>query len=148
MIELTAGFHPELTGEENIKLNGLLIGMKKGEIARKMKKIIKFANIGKFIDSPFYTYSSGMALRLGFSIAIHSNPDILVLDEDFNVGDQDFREKARKEISNLFQKGRTILMATHELYFVESYCKRAIWLVEGGMKADGSTKAVVKKYCK
>src|SRR5690606_20463507 len=94
LIELTAGFHPELTGEENVFLNGLIIGMTRKEIEKKYKKIATFSGLGKFMSTPLYTYSSGMALRLGFSIAVHSNPDILILDETVAVGDESFRKKA------------------------------------------------------
>ena len=105
LIDLEAGFHPDLTGEENIFLNGLIIGMSRKEIKEKKDLIVSFADIGKFIDAPLYTYSSGMKLRLGFSIAVHSNPDILLLDEGFAVGDEGFRQKVNKKILDFKKQG-------------------------------------------
>ena len=121
LIGLEAGFHPELTGEENIYLNGLLVGMSKKEIRSKMMKITKFANIGSFIDAPFYTYSLGMRLRLGFSIAVHTNLNIIVLDETVVVGDKKFREKSVKKINELFRAGKTVIFVSHNM--VVEICK-------------------------
>lgn len=146
LIDLMAGFHPEMSGYENIKLNGLLIGMSAKEIQKKMNQIIKFANIGKFIYAPLHTYSSGMQLRLGFSIAIHSNPDILVLDENISVGDEKFKIKANKKIQSLFKKNKTVIMVSHWLNFLNENCNRIIWLEKGKVKKDGSTKLLKEYY--
>lgn len=146
LIELAAGFQPDLTGEENIILNGLLIGMSKDEIKTKTKNVINFANIGTFIDAPFYTYSSGMALRLGFSIAIHADPDILVLDENLAVGDQDFKKKSLSKIKEFFSQGKTIILVSQHLDFIKTNCKRVIWLERGKLKEDGSAGQIIKGY--
>lgn len=146
LIELSAGFQPDLTGEENILLNGLLIGMIKKEIRKKMGKIIKFAGVGKFIDAPFYTYSSGMALRLGFSIAIYANPDILVLDEHLSVGDQEFQIKSYNKIVDLYKKGKTILNVSQHAYFINKFCNKVILLKSGKIKKSGSAKQVAPLY--
>jgi len=146
LIELGAGFHPDLTGEENIYLNGLLIGMSKEKIKKELKKIIKFAGLGKFIDAPFYTYSSGMRLRLGFSVAVYSNPDILLLDENIAVGDADFKRKSLVKIKEFIKKGKTVLMASHLLEMIEHNCSRVIWLDKGKIKEDGRASEVIKQY--
>lgn len=146
LIELGAGFHPELTGEENILLNGLLTGMTKAEIQKKQREIINFADIGKFIDAPFYTYSSGMALRLGFSIAVYSDPDTLVLDENLSVGDRDFREKSYNKIQEFFAQGKTIIIASHLLDFLKEQCDRVVWIDKGRIRMDGPSRRVIRKY--
>jgi ABC-type polysaccharide/polyol phosphate transport system ATPase subunit len=119
LIDLNAGFHPDLTGEENIFLNGLVLGLTRQEIIKNYKNIIEFADINKFIDSPLYTYSSGMRLRLGFSVAIHSNPDILVLDENISVGDQDFKTKIDSKINELSKMKKTIVLVTQYKQYLE-----------------------------
>jgi len=126
LIDIAAGFHPELTGEENIYLNGLLIGMSKKEISKKYKKIIAFADIGAFIDAPLYTYSSGMILRLGFSVAIHSDPDILLLDEGIVVGDENFQKKVNTHIQKIFKQKKTMIIVSHWKEFLERNCTRII----------------------
>lgn len=132
LIELTAGFHPDLTGEENIFLNGLIIGMTRREIQKKIKKIVAFADIGQFIDAPLYTYSEGMKLRLGFSVAVHANPDILLLDEGITVGDADFQKKSGEKIEEFFRKKKTIIVVTHWMGFLRDHCEKIITM-EGGM---------------
>lgn len=146
LIELEAGFHPELTGEENIFLNGLLLGMSKEEIKSKLKRIISFTDIGKFIDSPIYTYSQGMKLRLGFSIAIYANPDTLVLDENISIGDQGFRDKSFQKMQDLFVQGKTIIIATHYIDYLKSRCRRVIWLDRGRIKKDGLRQNISRLY--
>lgn len=145
LIELTAGFHPDLTGEENIYVNGLLLGMSLKEIKDKFKTIVNFSELWHFIDSPFYTYSGGMMLRLGFSIAIHSDPDILVVDEVLAAGDKSFQEKCQKRIKEFF-KERTILFVSHNLATIKLLCSKSIWLEKGKIKSEGNTKNVVKQY--
>jgi len=126
LINLEAGFHPELTGEENIFLNGLLLGMNKTEIKNNFKSITDFADIGSFIDAPLYTYSSGMKLRLGFAVAIHSNPDILLLDEGIVVGDENFQKKVEKYIRKIFKQKKTIIIVSHWKEFLEKNCTRIV----------------------
>lgn len=146
LIELSAGFHPDLTGEENIHLNGLLIGMSATQIRQNKPAIIKFAGLGKFIDAPFYTYSSGMALRLGFSIAIHAEPDILVLDENLTVGDQDFKEKSYQKIHQYIEAKKTVIIASHHLKLIDESCDRVIWLDNATIKKMGPTKKITQEY--
>jgi ABC-type polysaccharide/polyol phosphate transport system ATPase subunit len=147
LIELGAGFHPELTGRENIFLNGLVIGMDKEEIEKKFDSIVEFSGLGKFIYSPLYTYSSGMSLRLGFSIAVHSNPDVLILDEEIAVGDAKFRKKSLKKINEFSKKGKTIILVSHWLDYIKDNCDRIIWLEKGKVRADGG-KEVIAEYIK
>ena len=145
LIDLEAGFHPDLTGDENIFLSGLIIGMNRRELEDKKKSIIEFADIGQFIDSPLYTYSSGMKLRLGFSIAVHSDPDILLLDESFAVGDESFRKKANKKILQFKKQRKTLIMVSHWLEELERNCNKFLWLDKGKVIKFGG-KDVVKKY--
>ncbi|NCN83111.1 MAG: ABC transporter ATP-binding protein [Candidatus Pacebacteria bacterium] len=145
LIDLEAGFNPELTGEENIYLNGLVIGMRRKEIEKVFKKIVAFADIGNFIDAPLYTYSQGMKLRLGFSVAVHANPDILILDEGMAVGDEEFRGKSGERIRQFFKEGKTVLMVSHWLEFLEKYAKR-IALVEGGKLIEVGGLVILKEY--
>lgn len=140
LINLMAGFHPEMSGFDNIKLNGLLIGMSGTEIEEKKNKIVKFADIGDFIYAPLHTYSTGMKLRLGFSIAVHSDPDILILDEGVSAGDEKFRVKANNKIQKLFKQNKTIIVVSHWLNFLKENCNRIIWMEKGKIKKDGSTK--------
>jgi ABC-type polysaccharide/polyol phosphate transport system ATPase subunit len=137
LIDLEAGFHPDLTGIENVYLNGMLLGMKKQEIKRTLRSIIAFADIQQFIDVPLFTYSEGMKLRLGFAVAVHANPDILILDEGLSVGDRDFQKKSQVKIQEFFRKGKTILVVTHWLDFVRRNCNRIVILRKGSVAADG-----------
>jgi lipopolysaccharide transport system ATP-binding protein len=147
LIELDAGFHPDLTGRENIYLNGLLVGMGRQEIEQKLEKIIAFAELGSFIDSPLYTYSSGMSLRLGFSVAIHAEPDILVLDEGIAVGDEGFRKKAKQKIDDFFRQDKTVIVSSHWTGFLRQLCTKVIWLDKGEIRQIGG-KQVITKYLK
>lgn len=142
LIDVAAGFHPDLTGEENIFLNGLLIGMAKDEIQQKFDEIVSFADIGKFIDSPLYTYSAGMNLRLGFSIAIHSDPDILLLDEGVVAGDENFSKKISEKIKYFFNSGKTVILVSHWLDYLRNSCNRILWLESGAMKKDGGLEVI------
>ena len=128
LIDLEAGFHPDLTGQENIFLNGLIVGMSKKEIKKKFKSIVDFADIGNFITAPLYTYSNGMKLRLGFSVAINSNPDILIIDEIISVGDKNFSKKSMSKIKQLFKKKKTIILVSHDLKFLKENCERIIYM--------------------
>lgn len=145
LIDLEAGFHPDLTGEENIMLNGLIIGMTKAEIQKQKKSIIRFADIGKFIDAPIHTYSRGMKLRLGFSVAMYARPDILVLDEDFSVGDEKFREKAHRKIVRFTKTGGTLIVVSHWLDEIKKNCNKVLCLDHGKILSFGDAK-VVEKY--
>lgn len=115
LIDLEAGFHPDLTGQENIFLNGLVIGMSRPEIEAKFAQIVDFAGIGDFITAPLYTYSSGMKLRLGFSVAIHAEPEILLLDEVMNMGDEEFQERSKNKMVEVFDQELTVVMVSHQL---------------------------------
>ncbi|MDH5533502.1 MAG: ABC transporter ATP-binding protein [Candidatus Pacebacteria bacterium] len=146
LIDLEAGFYSDLTGHENILLNGLIIGMSKKEIEEKYDEIINFADIGEFIHSPMYTYSSGMKLRLGFSVVTHSDPDILLLDESLSVGDQDFREKSFSRIKEFFNMGKTVIIVSHYMRFMKLSCDRVIWIENGSIKMDGPAKKIIDAY--
>lgn len=131
LIDLEAGFHPDLTGIENIFLNGMLLGMKQNEIKRNLKAIIEFADIGQFIDVPLFTYSEGMKLRLGFSIAINANPEILILDESLSAGDDNFQKKSLTKIQDFFNQGKTILVVSHWWDFIKKNCDTIVNLKKG-----------------
>lgn len=137
LIELDAGFHPEINGRQNIILNGMLIGMSKQEVYSKLSNIIKFAKIGKFIDSPFYTYSQGMKLRLGFSIVSQTDASIFLLDENISVGDELFRKKSVKKIVEFARDGKTLIFVSHDLGFVKYMCTKIIWVDKGKIKKIG-----------
>jgi len=128
LINLEAGFHPELSGQENIFLNGLILGMSRAEISQNYQSIIDFADIGSFIDAPFYTYSSGMKLRLAFSVAIHSDPEILLLDENIMVGDEYFQKKIEQYLHKIFKEKKTIIVVSHWMEFLERMCNKIISL--------------------
>lgn len=147
LIELDSGFHQDLNGVENIFLNGLLIGMTKEEIRGKFEMIKEFADIGNYLHEPIFTYSQGMKLRLGFSVAIHSNPDILILDEGITAGDYLFQQKSKKAFNELFQANKTMVVVSHHLEFIKSYSQRIIWINDGQIHEDGGTE-VVDHYCK
>lgn len=148
LISLTAGFQPDLTGEENILLNGLLLGMSKAEIKEKFQSIISFADLGDFIDSPLYTYSSGMTLRLGYSIVVHTNPDTLLVDEILSVGDEKFRKKSEKKMAEYLKEGKTLVLVSHNLDFVLDSCKMCCWLEKGRIVMAGKSRRVIKAYSK
>jgi ABC-type polysaccharide/polyol phosphate transport system ATPase subunit len=146
LLELGAGFHPELTGRENIYLNGTLLGHPRREIEDRLSGIMDFAELGAFIDSPIRTYSSGMIARLGFSVATAWKPEILILDEVLSVGDEAFRNKCRDRMERFRDQGTTTLLVTHDSATVESLCNNAIWLDHGTVKAAGSAGEVVSMY--
>ena len=146
LLELGAGFHPELTGRENILLNGTLLGHSRREIESRLPEIIDFAELGAFIDSPLRTYSSGMVARLGFSVSTTWHPDILILDEILSVGDEAFRQKCRVRMRKYREEGTTTLLVTHDSGTVESLCSRAIWLDHGEIKAMGPSREISALY--
>ncbi len=147
LIDITAGFHPEFSGRENIYLNAILLGMNIKTIKKLEQSIIAFSGIEKFIDQALYTYSSGMVLRLGFSIAISADPDILILDEGIIVGDQDFQKKAYDKIEEIFDKGKTIIVCSHMMSLLRRLCDRFIWIHNGEILKDGG-KNVILEYQK
>lgn len=146
LIDLSAGFHPELTGQENIFLNALLVGMGREEVNSKYDEIVKFSGINGFIDAPLYTYSSGMQLRLGFSIAVAADPDILILDEGTSVGDENFQKKSSKKIEEFFKQKKTIISVSHWLEYLKKHCNRVVRLDEGVLIDDGKPLTVIDKY--
>lgn len=146
LIDLEAGFHPDLTGEENIYINGLLLGMTKKQVKKNFNKIINFSEIKKFIDSPLHTYSSGMKLRLGLSIAVHSSPDILIIDEVITAGDEEFRKKSYLKMEDFFKHKKTILFVSHNLSAIENLCPKTLWLEKGKIKAIGPSKKSIAEY--
>lgn len=146
LIEVASGFHPELTGRENIFLNGSLLGMKRREIAAKLDSIVDFAGVSAFIDTPVKRYSSGMYLRLGFAIAAHLDPDILLLDEVLAVGDADFQSKCIARINQLKNAGTTIVFVSHNLGAVESLCDRVFLLRQGEIYKSGPPRQVIADY--
>lgn len=146
LIELGAGFHPELSGRENIYLNGSILGMKKTEINRKFSDIIEFAELERFIDTPVKYYSSGMFVRLGFAVAIHCEPDILLVDEVLAVGDMEFRSKCIDRLKKLRDRGITVVFVSHNLDSVNGVCGRALFLNEGKIVTQGETADVIQSY--
>lgn len=146
LIEIGAGFHPMLTGRENIYVNAAVLGMNRKEVDNKLDSIIDFADIGDFIDSPVKYYSSGMFIRLGFAVAIHSEPEILLLDEILSVGDSLFQEKCLRQMEKIRSRGTTIIFVSHNLYRIEAMCSRAIWLNKGRILAIGDTRKTISSY--
>jgi lipopolysaccharide transport system ATP-binding protein len=146
LIAVGAGFHPMLTGRENIYVNGAILGMSKREIDKKFDSIVEFADIGDFLDTPVKHYSSGMFVRLGFAIAVHCEPDILLVDEVLAVGDVAFREKCLQRMNNIRKEGKTIIFVSHSLYQIEAICEKTIWLNYGQTKKIGKTRKVINEY--
>jgi ABC-2 type transport system ATP-binding protein len=146
LIELGAGFHSELTGRENIMINGLLMGFSKKEMLEKEQRIIEFADIGEFIDSPVKQYSSGMYTRLAFSIATEVDPEILIVDEILSVGDAGFQQKSFARIQEFREAGKTILFVSHSMPMVTAHCDRAVLLESGSVVADGDPIEVAALY--
>ena len=146
LLELGAGFHPELSGRENILLNGILLGMLKREVEEKIDSIIEFSELEKFIDQPIRTYSSGMLARLGFSVAVHCEPDILLLDEVLSVGDQDFQKKCIEKMLGFKRSGKTIIFVSHSAQQIEEICDRVIWIEKGKVELSGNVEEVLPNY--
>jgi lipopolysaccharide transport system ATP-binding protein len=146
LIEVGAGFHPDLTGRENIYLNGTILGMTKEEIRRKLDAIVDFAGLRDFIDTPVKRYSSGMYARLGFSVAAHVEPDLLIVDEVLSVGDYLFQQKCMDRMTEILTGGTTVLFVSHNLHAVSELCQRSILLEKGKMLANGPTDDVIRHY--
>lgn len=146
LLEVGTGFHPELTGRENIFLNGSILGMKRSEIIKKLPEIIEFSGVQQFIDTPLKHYSSGMQLRLAFSVAAFLEPEILIIDEVLAVGDAEFQKKCMGKMEDVTKSGRTILFVSHNLSAVVQMCKKAIWIKDGNVMMEGPSDLVVKSY--
>ena len=146
LIELGAGFHPEISGRENVFINGIMLGLSKREVARRFDEIVDFAEMKEFIDAPVKTYSSGMYMRLGFAVAIHVDPDVLLVDEVLAVGDEGFTHKCLDKFAEFKRRGKTILLVTHALPLVERFCDEALWLDAGSRQGMGDPKRMVGAY--
>jgi lipopolysaccharide transport system ATP-binding protein len=146
LLEVGSGFHEELTGRENIYLCGSILGMSKKQIQAKLDSIVDFAGVGRFLDTPFKRYSSGMRSRLGFAVAAHLDADVLLVDEVLAVGDSDFQKKCLQAMSSLHGSARTVLFVSHNLAAVENLCSRAIWIDQGQLRQDGAPQDVIEAY--
>src|SRR6476661_8509629 len=146
LIELGAGFHPEISGRDNVFINGMMLGLSKKEIAARFDEIVRFAELEEFIDSPVKTYSSGMYMRLGFAVAINVDPDVLLVDEVLAVGDETFTHKCLDKFADFRRRGRTVLIVTHSLDMVTRFCDDALWLDHGRVRAQGDPKRVIDTY--
>jgi ABC-type polysaccharide/polyol phosphate transport system ATPase subunit len=146
LIELGAGFHPEISGRENVFINGIMLGLSKREVAKRFDEIVEFAEMKDFIDAPVKTYSSGMYMRLGFAVAIHVDPDVLLVDEVLAVGDEGFTHKCLDKFAEFKRRGKTILLVTHALSMVERFCDEALWLDAGAKQGIGDPKRIIDAY--
>ena len=146
LLELGTGFHSDLTGRENIHLNASLLGFRPADVKRELDSIVDFAELKDFLDEPVRTYSSGMIARLGFSVAIHVDPDILIMDEVLSVGDRGFQAKCKEKIADLAGRGRTLLFVSHQMSAVLAMCPRTVWLDKGRVRMDGPSQKVVAAY--
>ncbi len=146
LLSLGVGFQAELSGRDNILLNGMMLGVSRRALSTALPDIVEFAGLGRFIDQPLKHYSSGMRARLGFSVATALDPDILIIDEALSVGDLEFSEKAGRKMRELAEKAKLVVVVTHQLSFVERYCSRALWLANGRVKANGDATEVVRAY--
>ena len=146
LLELGSGFHPDLTGVENVTLNAALLGFTERQAYAALPEIVKFAEIGEFVNEPIRTYSSGMVVRLAFAIAVHVDPAVLIIDEVLGVGDTHFQEKCLRRITELREQGRTLLCVSHSPRMVLDFCDRAIWLDRGQIVTDGDSQSVMNAY--
>lgn len=146
LLSLGAGFNPELSGRENIHLNGMMLGLTRKELLDLEPEIISFAGLGNFIDQPLKTYSTGMKARLGFSVAISMEPEVLIIDEALGVGDAEFGQKAAGKMRQLVNKAKLVIVVTHQLDFVEQYCTQALWIDKGRIRAMGQPETVISEY--
>ena len=148
LLELGAGFHPDFTGRENIYFNAAIFGLTREEIDKRLNDIIEFSELGEFIDSPIRTYSSGMYMRLAFSVAINVDAEILLIDEILAVGDQHFQDKCFAKLEELAKSDMTIVIVSHSLEPIKKLCKRAIWISNGEVREDGNCSNVIDDYLK
>ncbi|TCK62995.1 ABC-type polysaccharide/polyol phosphate transport system ATPase subunit [Curtobacterium sp. PhB136] len=148
LLEVGSGFHPELSGRENVFLNGSILGMSRKEVTRKFDEIVSFSGVGHFIDQPVKNYSSGMYVRLGFSVAVAVTPDILVVDEVLAVGDATFQKRCREKFKEMKAEGRTVILVSHSMSTVKDMCDEVAWLNRGDLQMIGKTKDVVDAYNK
>jgi lipopolysaccharide transport system ATP-binding protein len=146
LLEVGTGFHNELTGRENIYLNGAILGMKRAEIEKKFDEIVAFSELERFLDTPVKHYSSGMYMRLAFAVAAHLEPEILIVDEVLAVGDIAFQRKCLNKMKTVGESGRTVLFVSHDMNAINRLCSRAIWLKDGKIEKDGATTEVVNAY--
>jgi ABC-2 type transport system ATP-binding protein len=146
LIELGAGFHPDLTGRENVHMNASILGMKGRDIDRQFDSIVDFAELREFIDTPVKRYSSGMYIRLAFAVAVHAEPEILLVDEVLSVGDAFFQEKCIDKMHEFQRNGTTIVVVSHSLELLKSFCERALWLDHGKVVEDGPVDEVIRRY--
>ncbi len=146
LLELGAGFHPEFSGRENIYLNGALLGYTRRQLDRLFQEMLEFSELGEFIDRPIRTYSSGMAMRLGFSVAVHLDPEVLIIDEVFAVGDMHFAKKCADKVYDFRRRGKTILFCSHSLYDVRQLCDEAVWLDKGRVRLVADSVTVTNEY--
>ena len=146
LLELGAGFHPDFSGRENIYFNASIFGLTRKEIDKRIDKIIEFSELGDYIDNPVRTYSSGMYMRLAFSVAINVDAEILLVDEILAVGDQHFQQKCINKMKELKNEGKTMVFVTHSMNTVKEFCTRAVWLSKGHIKMDGEPNEVIEKY--
>ncbi len=146
LLELGAGFHPDLTGRENIFLNASLLGLSRAEVETRLESIIDYSGIRTFIDSPIQTYSTGMTARLGFSVVAHTDPDILLVDEVFAVGDADFQQRCEETIRGMIARGATLFLVSHDMRVVREICSKVIWIEEGRVREIGDPAKVVERY--
>jgi lipopolysaccharide transport system ATP-binding protein len=146
ILELGSGFHPEFSGRSNIALNAALLGLSAAEVRERMPAIIEFSELGEFIEQPVKTYSTGMVVRLGFSIATQVDPDVLIIDEALSVGDGYFQKKCMDRLLELVERGKTLLFCSHAMYYISAFCQQALWLRKGRVEAAGATLEVVRSY--
>jgi len=146
LLELGSGFHPDLTGAENVRINAAMIGFSRRQTADRFEEIVEFSGVRDFIDEPLRTYSSGMMMRLAFSVAVHVDPEILVIDEVIGVGDQAFFAKCLERMRRFQREGKTILLATHSTSLMSELCQHALWLERGRVVTSGPVKAVLEAY--
>lgn len=146
LLELGAGFHPDLTGIENVFFNGVILGLTRRQVAERLEQIVEFSEIGDYVDAPVRTYSSGMLLRLGFSVAVHVDASILLVDEALAVGDIEFQRKCLRRIAEFQERGGTILFVSHDMEAVRRAASRVIWMRSGVVEMDGPTETVLHEY--
>src|SRR5256884_7830299 len=146
LIELGAGFHPEISGRENVFINGIMLGLTKRQIQERFDEIVEFAELREFIDAPVKTYSSGMYMRLGFAVAIHVDPDVLLVDEVLAVGDEGFTHKCLDKFAEFKRSNKTILLVTHSLNLIERFCDEALWVYDWQVRGRGEPQRIVGAY--